>query len=78
MNKKKTIGMALSITNYTDNNNIKFKKYCSLILIFNSCITFQLIINFKSVFLFYLRGKSSRRDGGHVLGAQVLRGVGKL
>ena len=30
------------------------------------------------MFLFYLRGKSRRRDGGHVLGAQVLRGVGPL
>ena len=29
------------------------------------------------MFLFYLRGKSRRGDGGHVLGAQVLRGVGK-
>ena len=27
--------------------------------------------------LFYLRGKSRGGDGGHVLGAQVLRGVGK-
>ena len=30
------------------------------------------------MFLFYLRGKSRREDGGHVLGAQVLREVGKL
>ena len=29
------------------------------------------------MFLFYLRGKSRRGDGGHVLGVQVLRGVGK-
>ena len=29
------------------------------------------------MFLFYLRGKSRMGDGGHVLGAQVLRGVGK-
>ena len=29
------------------------------------------------MFHFYLRGKSRRGDGGHVLGAQVLRGVGK-
>ena len=29
------------------------------------------------MFLFYLRGKSRRGDGGLVLGAQVLRGVGK-
>ena len=29
------------------------------------------------MFLFYLRGKSRRGDGGDVLGAQVLRGVGK-
>ena len=29
------------------------------------------------MFLFYLRGKSRRGDGGHVLGAQVLGGVGK-
>ena len=29
------------------------------------------------MFLFGLRGKSRRGDGGHVLGAQVLRGVGK-
>ena len=28
-------------------------------------------------FFFYLRGKSRRGDGGHVLRAQVLRGVGK-
>ena len=27
--------------------------------------------------LFYLRGKSKRGDGGYVLGAQVLREVGK-
>ena len=29
------------------------------------------------MFLFYLRGKSRRGDGDHVLGAQVLSGVGK-
>ena len=29
------------------------------------------------MFLFYLRGKRRRGDGGHVLGAQVLREVGK-
>ena len=29
------------------------------------------------MFPIYLRGKSRRGDGGHVLGAQVLRGVGK-
>ena len=29
------------------------------------------------MFPFYLRGKSRRGDGGHVPGAQVLRGVGK-
>ena len=29
------------------------------------------------MFLFYLRGKSRRGDGGHVMGAQVLKGVGK-
>ena len=29
------------------------------------------------MFIFYLRGKSRRGDGGHMLGAQVLRGVGK-
>ena len=29
------------------------------------------------MFLFYLRGKSRREDGGYELGAQVLRGVGK-
>ena len=29
------------------------------------------------MFLFYLRGKSKRGDGSHVLGAQVLRAVGK-
>ena len=29
------------------------------------------------MFLFYLKGKSRRGDGGHVLGTQVLRGVGK-
>ena len=29
------------------------------------------------MFLFYLRGKSRRGGGGHVLGSQVLRGVGK-
>ena len=29
------------------------------------------------MFLLYLRGKSRRGDGHHVLGAQVLRGVGK-
>ena len=28
--------------------------------------------------LFYLRGKSRRGDGGHVLGAQVLRGSGEV
>ena len=28
------------------------------------------------MFLFYLRGKIRRGDGGHVLGAQVLRGWG--
>ena len=30
------------------------------------------------MFLFYLRGKSRRGDGGHVLGAQVLRGMGEV
>ena len=29
------------------------------------------------MFLFYLSGKNRRGDGGHVLGAQVLRAVGK-
>ena len=29
------------------------------------------------MFLFYLRGKSRRGDGYHVLGAEVLRRVGK-
>ena len=29
------------------------------------------------MFLFYLRGKIRRGDASHVLGAQVLRGVGK-
>ena len=29
------------------------------------------------MFHFYLRGKSRKGDGGHALGAQVLRGVGK-
>ena len=29
------------------------------------------------MFLFYFRGKNRRGDGGHVLGAQVLRGMGK-
>ena len=31
----------------------------------------------KFIFPFYLRGKSRRRDGGHVLVAQVVRGAGK-
>ena len=29
------------------------------------------------MFPFYLRGKIRRGDGDHVLGAQVLKGVGK-
>ena len=29
------------------------------------------------MFPFYLKGKSRREDGGHMLGAQVLTGVGK-
>ena len=36
----------------------------------------QILIHVQFL-LFYLRGKSRRADGGNVLEAQVLRGVGK-
>ena len=61
---------------------IKMESIYFYFYIFTWNFQFYKIWNFKSIkilmFLFYLRGKSRRGDGSHVLGAQVLRGVGEV
>ena len=52
----------------------------SLILIFNSFVTFRTLNKFKLCVPLYLRefkGKGRKGDGGHVSRAQVLRRVEK-
>ena len=43
-----------------------------------SCIRFKTLNQLKFYVSFYLRGKSRRGDGSHVLRAQVFKGSGEV